>query len=188
MKKYFSSLFLLFLFISSTLLAQNDNKDQIKLYKELYTGMSGTEVNTYLTTTLQTKREVNGDYKILFLNEEAFLLPIYENDQLKKVQIIFKNEDIEAIKVSLKHIEKAFSKIGGWKEIKTDKYVWLFAKTLDKKIQNKNEIAVYSLGIYHDEIGHRWHAILHVAPRLEDNFKITDEELQTKKSLISSDL
>ncbi|NLR90313.1 hypothetical protein [Flammeovirga agarivorans] len=184
-----SYLFLSFLLLSFFGFGQEiDKSKQIKLYKGIYTEMTGDQVSEYLLETLKTKKNVNGDYRINFLDEDAFLLPVFEHNKLKKVQIIFKNEDIEAIKHSLVHIESAFKESDGWTEVKSEDYVWLFYKKLEKKIDSKNQIAVYSLGIYHDEIGHRWHAILHIAPRMEDGDDLDQQMVDKKKTLIDSDL
>ncbi|MBB3697838.1 hypothetical protein KMW28_06575 [Flammeovirga yaeyamensis] len=181
-------LLIILIALSSIAYAQVDKTKEIKLYKELYTGMTGEEVENYLRNSLKSNREVNGDFKIKFLDEDTYLLPIYENHKLVKVQIIFKNGDIEGIQTSLRYIEKAFLNADNWKRVKNDKFKWLFYKELDKVINGKNQISVYSLGIYHDEIGHRWHGIVYIAPRMEEPDQLDEEMVNKKKGMISSDL
>ncbi|AZQ64650.1 hypothetical protein EI427_20720 [Flammeovirga pectinis] len=160
----------------------------IQLYKELYTDMDGVEVHNYIINELKGKREFNGDYSIMFLEEEAFLKPIFENNSLIKIQVVFQNEDVEAVYSSLRGIEQAFNQIEEWDQTKTEEFVWLFKKQFEEKVNNKNELTIYSAGVFHDEIGHGWHATLQINPRLDETAEISDEELAQKTALIQSDM
>ncbi|OHX64015.1 hypothetical protein [Flammeovirga pacifica] len=187
------TLFFVALIISLTSFAgnvdgENPKAEKVEIYKGLFLNMNDNDVHNYLKYDLKAEETTEGKYAVKFLDQDALLEPVFVNNQLAQIKIVYESDDIELIECNLKMIEKSLSTSSDWKIHKASDYQWLIEKSLDKTIEDMNQITMFTYGIHRDNVGHGWHAEVIISPRFEAKSEFSEETLNSAKSEIESSL
>ncbi|WP_281613213.1 hypothetical protein [Flammeovirga sp. SubArs3] len=163
----------------------SESTEKVEIFKGMYLNMTDEDTYNYIIKELDGEVESHGEYLVDFLGQEVFMRPIFENDRLSKVEIVFRSEDVGLVESNLIMLEKVLNGMEGWTEFKATTDQWLFEKDMDNTIQQMNQLTVYTYGIHRDEIGHGWHAQVQFAPRFDSGIELTEEEMNEKREEVN---